>query len=109
MKGFVYLLIFLLLALLFQNIIKKLQLIEGLECAPQENSFSYANEAAAKSQNNQISILKQQITMLNPRIQNNTNTIMQHKAKIQAALKKIKEKGAAKEAELNKAAGKLKN
>ena len=53
MKGFVYLLIFLLLALLFENIIKKFNITEGLECAPQENSLSASNAAAAKSQNNQ--------------------------------------------------------
>ena len=109
MKGFVYLLIFLLLALLFENIIKKFNITEGLECAPQENSLSSSNAAAAKSQNNQISILKNQILLLRPQIQNNTNTIIDHKKKIEAALKKVKEKGAAKEAELNKAAGNLKN
>lgn len=104
MKGFVYLLIFLLLALLFENIIKSFNITEGLECAPRENSLSSSNAAAAKSQNNQIAILKQQITLLKPEIQNNTNSITDHKKKIAAALEKVKAKGAAKEAELNKAA-----
>jgi hypothetical protein len=109
MKGFVYLLIFLLLALLFENIIKKFNNTEGLECAPQENSLSSSNAASAKSQNNQIAILKNQILLLRPQILTNTNAITDHKKKIEAALKKVKEKGAAKEAELNKAAGDLKH
>jgi hypothetical protein len=96
--------VFLLLSLFFHNIIKSLDITEGLECAPRENSISYSNEAAAKSQNNQIAILKQQISMLSPRVQANTNVIEEHKRKIQVALQKVKEKGAEKEKELNKAA-----
>ena len=47
--------------------------------------------------------------MLRPQIQNNTNTIIDHKKKIESAIKKVQAKAAAKEAELNKAAGDLKN
>ena len=72
MKGFVYLLIFLILALLFENIFKKWNIIEGLDCAPKENSLSYNNQAKAKAQQNEIEELKNKIKGFQPKI-NYTN------------------------------------
>lgn len=104
MKGFVYLLIFLVLALLFENIFKKLNIIEGLECAPKENSLSYNNQAKAKSQQNEINALKMQIQNFQPLINLNATQIREHKKKIEKALQSIKGKADAKQAELNKTA-----
>ena len=104
MKGFVYLLIFLILALLFENIFKKWNIIEGLDCAPKENSLSYNNQAKAKSQQNEINTLKTQILNLQPQIKSNTTQVSEHKKKIEKALQSIQGKAKAKEAELDKAA-----
>ena len=104
MKGFVYLLIFLVLALLFENIFKKLNIIEGLDCAPKENSISYSNQAKAKSQQNDINALKMQILNLQPQINLNATQVREHKKKIEKALQSIQGKAKAKQAELDKAA-----
>ena len=104
MKGFVYLLIFLILALLVENIFKKWNIIEGLDCAPKENSLSYNNQAKAKSQQNEITALKLQILNLQPQISLNATQVKEHKKKIEKALQSIQGKAKAKEAELDKAA-----
>ena len=104
MKGFVYLLIFLILALLFENIFKKWNIIEGLDCAPKENSTSYNNQAKAKSQQNEIDALKTQILDLQPQIKSNATQVREHKKKIEKALQSIQGKAKAKEADLDKAA-----
>ena len=93
MKGFIYLLIFLILSLFIENLFKNWNIKEGLECAPKENSLSYQNEAAAKSQMNKINILKQQIKSLLPQIAKNKRTIEEHKIGIQKAVKSV-QKGA---------------
>ena len=104
MKGFVYLLIFLILALLFENIFKKWNIIEGLDCAPKENSLSYNNQAKAKAQQNEIEELKNKIKGFQPKINLNYTKINEHKKKIEKALQSIQGKAKAKEAELDKSA-----
>jgi gas vesicle protein len=103
MKGFIYLSIFLILVLLIENILKKWNVIEGLDCAPKQNSLSYKNQATAKSQENQIEILKKQIQQMKPRIDLNHNKVNEHKAKIEKAIKSIQAKTNAKQKELDKA------
>ena len=103
MKGFIYLSIFLILVLLIENILKKWNIIEGLDCAPKQNSLSFKNQATAKSQENQIEILKKQIQQMKPRIDLNHNKVNEHKAKIEKAIKAIQAKTNAKSKELDKA------
>ena len=105
MKSFVYLLIFLLAALLFQNIFKKLNIIEGLECAPKENSQTYNNQAKAKYLQNEIESLMQKIKGFKPQIQKNSNKIEESKELIQKATKSIHKKTKAKSAEMDKVGG----
>ena len=103
MKGFIYLSIFLILVLLIENILKKWNIIEGLDCAPKQNSLSFKNQATAKSQENQIEILKKQMQQMKPRTDLNHNKVNEHKAKIEKAIKAIQAKTNAKSKELDKA------
>ena len=108
MKNFIYILILLLLTLLFHNVLKYFNIVEGLECAPKQNSLSYSNQAAIKAQFNELDILKNEISMLGPVIQMNSGLIATNTKNIKKSVGSIKTKAAEKEAELNKAAGQLK-
>ncbi len=108
MKGFLYILIVLLIALFLNSLLSKLGLREGMECEPKENSISYSNKAKASSIDNQIASMNVQLTGMNSEIASIKTEVDQHTAKINSVVKKVN--GAAKkhEAKLNKAASQLK-
>ena len=108
MKGFVYILIVLLIALFLNSLLSKLGLKEGMECEPKENSISYSNKAKASSIDNQIAAMNIQLTGMNSQIITLGNQVDQHTAKINSVVQKVN--GAAKkhEAKLDKAASQLK-